>query len=72
MHFKGNKCDPAKVVAKIEEQLKQVAPDLYPATLSIDTSADMQKGRAAINPNGGWGDLRDKELCMEISSTEPR
>lgn len=68
VHFKGKKCDPAGVVAKIERNLQSAAQSLYPSSLQIDTSPGRKAVRSPVQPNGGWGDVRDRALCMDMAS----
>lgn len=69
VHFKSKKdCDPSGVVRKIEGQLAASASSLFPQTLRVDTTDDRRSGKNAIAPNGGWGDKRDRELCMDMSA----
>lgn len=68
VHFKGKKCDPAGVVAKIERNLQSAAQSLYPSSLQIGTSPGRKAVRSPVQPNGGWGDVRDRALCMDMAS----
>jgi hypothetical protein len=36
-------------------------------TWKVDASLDNKPGRGAIKENGGWGDKRDRELCMAMA-----
>ncbi|XP_038612559.1 LOW QUALITY PROTEIN: alpha-1,6-mannosyl-glycoprotein 2-beta-N-acetylglucosaminyltransferase [Tachyglossus aculeatus] len=61
MHHK-KPCRPATQSAKIESLLNGNRRYLFPETLSISKRYSV----AAISPhvkNGGWGDIRDHELC---------
>ena len=60
MHHKKT-CRPSTQSAQIESLLNSNKQYMFPETLSIS-----EKFMAAISPprkNGGWGDIRDHELC---------
>lgn len=64
VHHKGKNCDPAQRVTQIQQLLAQNRQWLYPENLAVGgyprPPARMPK------PNGGWGDLRDHQLCMSF------
>lgn len=67
MHKKNKNCNPAEPVRVVENLLSTNKKFLFPEKLSIlgypRSLARMPK------PNGGWGDVRDHQLC--ISFTQP-
>jgi alpha-1,6-mannosyl-glycoprotein beta-1,2-N-acetylglucosaminyltransferase len=64
VHHKGKNCDPAAKVKQIETLLSQNKQYLYPTTLSI--SGYPRAPTRMPKPNGGWGDLRDHQLCLSF------
>ncbi|CDS40406.1 alpha 16 mannosyl glycoprotein [Echinococcus multilocularis] len=67
LHNKGSECDnvEASVVGVMERVARGGGSDegLFPATLMVKM-ATVQ--RSAVPPNGGWGDARDRALCLAI------
>ena len=65
MHKKGKNCNTQDKVKQLETLLTQNKRFLYPERLTIlgypRSLARMPK------PNGGWGDIRDHELCLSFS-----
>jgi alpha-1,6-mannosyl-glycoprotein beta-1,2-N-acetylglucosaminyltransferase len=65
--FHKNKleCDIEEDVRKIVENLDQINPLLYSTRLTIESFN--KKKRKLPNANGGWGDKRDQEMCMNMN-----
>ncbi|VDK33446.1 unnamed protein product [Taenia asiatica] len=67
LHTKGNECD--NVEASVAQVMERIAKGgggddgLFPATLLV-TIDPVQ--RLLVPPNGGWGDARDRALCLAI------
>lgn len=65
MHHKKTVCMPASQKIKIENILQSSGNQLFPKTLLI-TKRLPAPGAGGVVPhvkNGGWGDIRDHELC---------
>ncbi|CAL8316069.1 unnamed protein product [Merluccius merluccius] len=65
MHHKKAACMPASQKIKIENVLQSSANQLFPKSLLI-TKRLPAGGAGGVAPhvkNGGWGDIRDHELC---------
>jgi alpha-1,6-mannosyl-glycoprotein beta-1,2-N-acetylglucosaminyltransferase len=65
VHHKGKNCNPAEKVKQIEGLLERNRKYLFPDRLTI---LGYPRSLARIpKPNGGWGDLRDREMCIKFS-----
>ncbi|KAL7643071.1 UNVERIFIED_CONTAM: hypothetical protein RMT77_006361 [Armadillidium vulgare] len=65
-HVKKQQCNLANEGAAAKQKLKALSPRLFPNSITVQRTA-----RKAVKPkksNGGWGDLRDKRLCLAISN----
>jgi len=65
MHHKKAACMPANQKTKIENILQSSSNQLFPKNLLI-TKRLPANGAGGVAPhvkNGGWGDIRDHELC---------
>ena len=58
-------CNPQAVVDGIEARLSSSEHAMYPASLNVDVA--YRPVRDAILPNGGWGDHRDRDLCLTMA-----
>ncbi|XP_049612329.1 alpha-1,6-mannosyl-glycoprotein 2-beta-N-acetylglucosaminyltransferase [Syngnathus scovelli] len=64
MHHKKAACMPASQKTKFENILQSSGSQLFPEKLLITKRLPNGAGRAAPRvKNGGWGDIRDHELC---------
>ncbi|XP_033212706.1 alpha-1,6-mannosyl-glycoprotein 2-beta-N-acetylglucosaminyltransferase-like isoform X2 [Belonocnema kinseyi] len=66
IHQHKENCESTAVIAKVQNVLKSVQNHLYPTQLTLTftgTTQELILGKA----NGGWGDLRDQELCWNIT-----
>uniref|UniRef100_A0A6J0SJZ7 Alpha-1,6-mannosyl-glycoprotein 2-beta-N-acetylglucosaminyltransferase n=1 Tax=Pogona vitticeps TaxID=103695 RepID=A0A6J0SJZ7_9SAUR len=62
MHHKQRACQPAAQAAKVDALLDANRQHLFPETLTVSKRYPL----APLSPhvkNGGWGDIRDHELC---------
>ena len=68
MHFKSDNCKSNKVVLQTQEgiQLAKKSNLLFPKSLSIG-STSVKPERKLFKGNGGWGDKRDQDLCMNMT-----
>ncbi|CAL8101416.1 unnamed protein product [Calicophoron daubneyi] len=65
MHHNKNNCSAKEIADKLINKIpKQEGPNLYPEKLEIIKSA-VWVGYSG-GPNGGWGDPRDRALCVSI------
>lgn len=65
-HVKKKSCDVSKEVVVAYNRFNAVKQHLFPSTLSLQSpyrsSGKHKRG------NGGWGDLRDRQLCLAIAN----
>ena len=66
VHTKGKKCDMEAAVKNTKTFLSAIKPNLYPETLVFETYLPNRAAKVT-KPFGGWGDLRDRQLCLNIS-----
>ncbi|XP_066909468.1 alpha-1,6-mannosyl-glycoprotein 2-beta-N-acetylglucosaminyltransferase isoform X2 [Halyomorpha halys] len=66
VHHKKANCESTAVISKVQKVLANAKSYLYPKhlTLTFTTIAKKNKLRKG---NGGWGDIRDHQLCMNMS-----
>jgi alpha-1,6-mannosyl-glycoprotein beta-1,2-N-acetylglucosaminyltransferase len=67
-HHKGRDCDVRPILERVREQVEAYHGQLYPRFVTdewaMDTVVDVPPG------NGGWGDIRDRELCMNFTKPD--
>jgi len=66
VHHKKSDCISSLVVHKVMNILKTANTYLFPPKLSI-VKTGLKKKVKLKKGNGGWGDKRDNELCMNIT-----
>ncbi|XP_029154973.1 alpha-1,6-mannosyl-glycoprotein 2-beta-N-acetylglucosaminyltransferase isoform X4 [Nylanderia fulva] len=66
VHHKKNNCESTAVIAKVQNVLKAARNHLFPSQLTL-TIAGTAKKTKLRKGNGGWGDVRDHQLCWNIS-----
>lgn len=66
VHHKKSECTTAKVVNKVQQMLAKTKPYLYPQQLQIK-AVPPPKSKKKPKGNGGWGDHRDQEMCINLS-----
>uniref|UniRef100_A0A8D8ZUS3 Alpha-1,6-mannosyl-glycoprotein 2-beta-N-acetylglucosaminyltransferase n=1 Tax=Cacopsylla melanoneura TaxID=428564 RepID=A0A8D8ZUS3_9HEMI len=64
VHHKNN-CESTAVISQVQKILQKASRYFYPDHLSVTYSA--VKKKPLKKGNGGWGDIRDHELCMNIT-----
>lgn len=67
MHTKSKNCDPAAKVHQVETLLTQNKQYLFPNTVAVDGDARFKLRDP--KPNGGWGDIRDRNMCYSFFDT---
>lgn len=66
VHHKKNNCESTAVIAKVQNVLKSAKKHLFPSQLTL-TNAAIAKKTKLRKGNGGWGDVRDHQLCLNIT-----
>lgn len=66
VHHKKNNCEPTAVIAKVQNVLKTARKHLFPSQLTLTNAAVAKKSKLRKG-NGGWGDVRDHQLCLNIT-----
>ncbi|XP_011494707.1 PREDICTED: alpha-1,6-mannosyl-glycoprotein 2-beta-N-acetylglucosaminyltransferase isoform X2 [Ceratosolen solmsi marchali] len=67
VHHKKENCESTTVIAKIQKVLRSAQNNLYPSQLTL-TVASISKRTKLRKGNGGWGDVRDHELCLNMTA----
>lgn len=69
VHHKKVQCEAANVVKKVQDILVKAKSFLFPTDLKV-VKAKPPNNKKQKNPkgNGGWGDHRDRALCMNMAS----
>lgn len=68
VHHKKNNCESTAVISKVQKVILAASRHLYPSHLTLTVTSSLKKTKLRKG-NGGWGDLRDHQLCLNISST---
>lgn len=64
VHHKGKNCNPQVKKAQVENQINQNLKHLFPNVVSINGQSRFKLRDP--KPNGGWGDIRDRNLCLSF------
>ncbi|KAK6177963.1 hypothetical protein SNE40_012817 [Patella caerulea] len=67
IHHKGKSCNPGEKIKKTEDLLLKNKNHMFPNILSVvgQSRFKLRDPKA----NGGWGDVRDQELCLKVFNT---
>lgn len=68
LHAKGKNCNPSDRVEHIESLLEDNKESLFPPNLMVGGYPNAP--RRVPKANGGWGDIRDHELCISFMSKD--
>ena len=68
-HHDSLYCDSSRLVTKVQSLIQNAAKSglLYPKNLKLSRTYDEDDVSDNLKPNGGWGDLRDILLCLNIT-----
>ncbi|KAJ8317343.1 hypothetical protein KUTeg_005247 [Tegillarca granosa] len=69
VHHKGKNCNPQVKKKQVETLLSSNKKYLFPNVLSISGSSKLKLRDP--KPNGGWGDIRDRHLCLSLVDDYP-
>jgi alpha-1,6-mannosyl-glycoprotein beta-1,2-N-acetylglucosaminyltransferase len=67
VHHKKANCESTAVISKVQQVLKFASQHLYPEHLTLTVTAGNKKQTKLRKGNGGWGDLRDQKLCINMT-----
>jgi alpha-1,6-mannosyl-glycoprotein beta-1,2-N-acetylglucosaminyltransferase len=69
MHHNSVNCDSNKVIKDVEKNLDYAsrAKKLYPKRLKVTRAYDEEDRYDKLNSNGGWSDIRDHLLCLNMT-----
>ncbi|XP_066905556.1 alpha-1,6-mannosyl-glycoprotein 2-beta-N-acetylglucosaminyltransferase [Halyomorpha halys] len=65
VHKKAN-CESTALISKVQKVLAKAKRNLYPKQLTLNF-INVENKDMVRKGNGGWGDIRDHELCMNMS-----
>ncbi|KAH3789456.1 hypothetical protein DPMN_167637 [Dreissena polymorpha] len=64
VHHKGKNCKPEEKKKEMDKLVTDNKKHLFPNTVSIGSYSGLRLRDP--KPNGGWGDLRDQNLCLSF------
>ena len=69
IHHKNKQCDTRKVIKTVKDILVNAKSYLFPPDVVVAEKVlqKHEKQQKYFKANGGWGDLRDRSLCMNMS-----
>ncbi|XP_032596069.1 alpha-1,6-mannosyl-glycoprotein 2-beta-N-acetylglucosaminyltransferase isoform X2 [Drosophila grimshawi] len=68
VHHKNKNCESNQVISKVQHVLRiaRTSNQLFPRSLMMTVPSLIKKSKLRKG-NGGWGDLRDHELCLNMT-----
>ncbi|XP_045783300.1 alpha-1,6-mannosyl-glycoprotein 2-beta-N-acetylglucosaminyltransferase isoform X3 [Maniola jurtina] len=67
-HHKKSNCNASTVISKVQKLLQEAKSNFYPSRVTATISAGGAKHNKKLTKgNGGWGDIRDQELCTNMT-----
>lgn len=65
VHHKKKNCESNQVISKVQQVLRIAtkSKQLYPKSLTLTVASVVKKSKLRKG-NGGWGDKRDHNLCL--------
>lgn len=68
VHHKNKNCESNQVISKVQHVLRiaRNSHQLFPRSLTLTVPSLMKKSKLRKG-NGGWGDMRDHELCLNMT-----
>lgn len=69
MHHNSKNCDSSQFVSKAQAVIEKAitAGLLFPKNMKLTKVYDDEDAPDSMKANGGWGDLRDIILCLNIT-----
>lgn len=70
-HHDSDFCDSSRLITKAQNVILNAAKSnlLYPKNLKLSRTYDEDDVSDTLKPNGGWADLRDILLCLNMTLT---
>ena len=62
-------CNEVEQARSAKQKLQAQSSHLFPGSLSLDSGTYPTASRKSIKNYGGWGDIRDHELCLSFVQT---
>ena len=70
VHHKKRKCEAGTVVKKVQDILSKAKSFMFPTELRVLKAAPKKsKSHKNSKGNGGWGDHRDRALCLNMAAS---
>lgn len=68
VHHKKKNCESNQVISKVQQVLRIATKSrqLYPKSLTLTVASVVKKSKLRKG-NGGWGDKRDHNLCLNVT-----
>lgn len=60
-------CNEVQQANVVRDLLTRQASNLFPSELGLDGATYPPASRKKLKPYGGWGDIRDHQLCMKFT-----
>ena len=60
-------CNEAQQAKVVRDLLTKQSSNLFPSQLTLDGGLYPGASRKRVKPYGGWGDIRDHQLCMNFT-----
>ena len=70
VHHKKKTCEAGIVVQKVRDILSRAEGFLYPKDLTVTRTVQKKRKQKLPKGNGGWGDRRDRQLCLKLSQED--
>lgn len=69
MHHNSINCDSSQLVLRVQHVIESAtkANQLYPKILKLAKTYDEDEVSDTLKANGGWADLRDILLCLNMT-----
>lgn len=69
MHHNSQDCDSSKVIENVRSTIKYASKSkkLFPKRLKVTRVYDEEDRSDNLKGNGGWGDIRDHLLCLNMT-----
>lgn len=70
MHHNSENCDPSQAINRIQYVIENamMSKKFYPKRLKVTKIYDDYESKDNLKPNGGFADLRDQVLCLNMTT----